>query len=88
MRQAIETRYFGPTNFRGSRVKATAQAGSVTLSWDDALSVDENHVAAARALASKYGWSGRYAGGALVNGRGYVFVTDDGDGFKLPRAQR
>lgn len=43
MFQAITTRFLGPTNFRGSRVKATADAGSVTLSWDYALGIDQNH---------------------------------------------
>ena len=30
--QAIEMQYLGPTNFRGARIKATAQAGSITIS--------------------------------------------------------
>lgn len=83
MRQAIETRYFGPTNHRSTRVKATAQAGSVTVIWDDALGVDENHAVAARKLANKFGWKGRFVAGGLPSGRGNVFVCDDGDGFKV-----
>ena len=51
--QAIVTKYLGPTNNRCARVKATAQAGSVTISWDCALDVDANHDAAAIALAVK-----------------------------------
>src|SRR4051812_45021830 len=35
--QAIQTRYLGPSNVRGSRVKAFAAAGSITLSWDHRL---------------------------------------------------
>lgn len=31
MKQAIVTKFLGPTNYRGSRVKATCQAGSVTI---------------------------------------------------------
>jgi hypothetical protein len=55
--QSIETKYIGPSNVRGSRVKATASGGvSLTLSWDDALNVEENHNAAARALITKLGW--------------------------------
>jgi hypothetical protein len=32
--QAIETKYMGPTNTRGSRIKATAAAGSVMVPFD------------------------------------------------------
>ena len=51
--QAIMTKYLPATNFKGSRVKATASAGSVTLHWDDALNHDANHTAAAMELAKK-----------------------------------
>jgi hypothetical protein len=54
--QAIITKYFGPTNTRGSRVKATAAAGSVSLPYDSALNSDENHRAVAEALCKKLGW--------------------------------
>lgn len=74
MRQAIVTKYLGPTNARGSRVKATCQAGSVTLSWDDALDSEANHHAAAQALARKLGWSGRLIGGGLPDGTGNAYV--------------
>jgi len=76
MRQAIETRYLGPTNFRGSRVVASAQAGSMTVPWDHALDVADNHAAAARALADKYGWLDRCVmhGGGNAKGDGFVFV--------------
>jgi len=74
--QAITTRYFGPTNVRGSRVKATCQAGSVTLHWDDALNADDNHLAAARALAAKFKWTGKWHAGGLPDGS-YAFVCSD-----------
>ena len=74
MRQAIETKYLGPTNYRGARVKASAQAGSITLPWDHTKDVADNHIAAAQALAAKYGWEGCYAGGAKVDDTGYCFV--------------
>lgn len=54
--QAIQTKYFGPTNARGSRIKATAPAGSMTVPYDHALNIDQNHKAAATALANKFGW--------------------------------
>ncbi len=82
MRQAIVTRFLGPTNHRGSRIKATADAGSVTTSWDYALGPEENHTAAAKALAVKFGWKGTWGGGGTKDG--YVFV-DAGtrEGFSL-----
>ncbi len=79
MYQAITTKYIGPTNVKGSRVKATAAAGSVTLHWDDSLNPDNNHTAAALALANKFGWSGRWHGGGNPDGRGNVYVVETGD---------
>jgi len=77
MRQAIVTKYLGPTNHRGSRVKATADAGSVTLSWDHALNSDANHIEAAKALARKLGWEGEFVGGGMPGDSGYAFVMSD-----------
>ncbi len=78
MRQAIVTKYLGPTNFRGSRVKASAQAGSVTVSWDDALDSDANHTRAAEALANKFGWPGAFCAGGSPDGKGNVYVICEG----------
>lgn len=79
VRQAIVTKYLGPTNTRPARVKATAQAGSVTVSWDHAFSVDGNHGTAARALCTKFGWRGRLCGGGMPDGTGncYVFCEEE-----------
>jgi hypothetical protein len=76
MRQAILTRYLGPTNTKGSRVRATAQAGSVTIAWNDEADTDANHRIAAEFLASMYGWlrKNRLEGGALPDGKSYAFV--------------
>lgn len=63
--QSIITKYHGPTNARGSRVSAKADAGKVILNWDHALNADDNHAAAARALACRLGWTGEYIGGHL-----------------------
>jgi hypothetical protein len=67
--QAIVTKYLGPTNVRGSRVKATCQARSKTLTWDDSLNSSANHTAAAKALASELGWHyGTWVAGGLPDG--------------------
>ena len=74
MRQAIETKFLGPTNRRGSRIVAKAQAGRVTVAYNHALNSEENHAAAAKALAEKWDWTGVWCGGANEAGTGYVFV--------------
>jgi hypothetical protein len=76
--QAIETKYLGATNAKGGRIKATAWAGSITLPYDHALDVQENHKKAAFALLLKLRWNGKYAQGANVKGNGYYFVNVEG----------
>jgi len=81
MRQAIVTKFFGPTNTRGSRIKATCGAGSLYHSWDYSLGSDANHDAAAKALATKLGWIGAWYAGGMPNedGNCYVWSTDATD---------
>lgn len=69
MRQAIVTKYLGPTDHRGSRVKAIADAGSITLSWDHALNPEDNHRAAAEELARSKGWLWEWKGSGKVPAR-------------------
>jgi hypothetical protein len=76
--QAIETRYLGPTNTKGTRIKATAWGGNITVGYDYALDAQDNHRAAADALIAKMGWQGKYAQGGNVKGDGYVFVNVEG----------
>lgn len=77
--RAIVTKYHGPTNFRGSRVSAIDEGYSdiprrVTVSWDHALSSEENHAAAVRAAVRRWGWSGRWIGGGLRHGWAFVYA--------------
>ena len=74
--QAIVTKYLGATNWRDSRVKATAEAGSVTVSWDDALNARDNYDNAARALCERLGWAGELVRGGTSDG--YVYTIDGG----------
>lgn len=65
--QAIQTKFLGPTNHRGARIKAVCDAGSITVAWDYQWGIEENHVRAAMALAAKLEWFvGDY--GVLHNG--------------------
>jgi len=74
MTQAIETRFMPVTNSRPSRVKAFAPQGSVILSYDHSLNVNDMHARAAMALADQLGWLGTWLQGSNVKGDGYVFV--------------
>lgn len=74
MRQAIVTKYLGPSDARGSRISVRAQAGRMIVPWDYELDVEGNHDQAARAFAKKLGWKGKLVGGALPNGEGNCYV--------------
>ena len=72
--QAITTKYFSPTDTRPSKIKATAAAGSVTVSYDHSLNAEANHKAAAMALCVTFKWEGNLNSGELPNGnRVFVF---------------
>lgn len=56
---AIQTKYLGPTNYRGSRIVANVMEESrppdrktrlIYINWDDELSSVDNHEAAAAKL--------------------------------------
>jgi hypothetical protein len=57
----IVTRYLGPTNHHGSRIKATHKHDSkitkqVTINWDSSLESQANHQAAAKQLLNQWGY--------------------------------
>lgn len=72
MTQAIQTKYYGPTNSRGGRIKATCEAKTIWVPWDYAFGSEDNHKAAALALMSCLGWRGKWATGSLKDA--YVHV--------------
>ena len=82
--QVVETTFKGPTNSNGSRILVKAQCGRMTVSWDHALSSDENHAAAAEAFIRARGWDERgwderggvWIMGHKADGTGCVFVYD------------
>lgn len=77
MYQAVITKFFGPGNVRGARIKASAVAGHVWHEYTYELSADGNHQAAARKLIEKYGWGGNWHEGGMPDGnRCYVNSTD------------
>jgi hypothetical protein len=70
--KAIRTRFLGPTDTKGARIKAMAEGvPSITRAWEYALTADQNHVDAAEQLAHVYGWlplGSSFASGTLPNG--------------------
>ena len=76
--QAIQTKYLGPTETKGSRIKAWCDAGSITIGYPYEYSGMDCHLQAAKALQIKLGWIGKaygqLLGGALPNQGGYCFV--------------
>ena len=69
----ILTKYMGPTNCRGSRVKASHYRDSdtqwtKTIFWDHYLSSDENHLKAAEALVKSWPF-----GNMKIVGRGHDY---------------
>lgn len=79
-RQAIETRYLGPTNHCGSRIVATTPSGHRLIhDWDYNLSIEANHYIAARILQSKLDWEYIVAGGSTKAGFVWLVSTLDVD---------
>ena len=89
--QAIETKYIGPANTKGGRIKAECWGGNTTISYPHELNSDEAHKAAAQALiekmtalALKHGGSrsiwnaGHWVQGGNAKGTGYVFTVTEG----------
>jgi hypothetical protein len=50
---AIVTKYYGPTNTKGSRIVASYDGRRATVAYDHGLSIDGNHKKAAKAFAAK-----------------------------------
>ena len=73
--QSIETKFFGPTNHRGARIRVKCQARTMFVAWDHGLGIEGNHDAAAQALAERLGWRGEWFAGANGAGSGNVYVN-------------
>jgi len=79
--RAIQTRFVGPTNTRGSRIIADAgdRDSRVTVDYDHGLNPEQNHAYAAVLVTRKMGWDdpqyfSPLVGGALGNRYVWVFT--------------
>ena len=72
--QVIRTRYYGPTDFTGSCIRAKCEGGSVRVSYDSALNSDQIHKAACDALKAKMGWTGDMVSGEFNGDTFWVFT--------------
>lgn len=66
--QAIQTKYLPVTNTKGSRIKATCAAKSITVGWDYGLNIEDNHTQAAMLLVFELGWNVELKSGQLKDG--------------------
>lgn len=95
--QAITTRFIPASNYRGSRIKATCERGSITVSADSEYSRENLHWQAVKALVQRFAaedakrhpgdksnpWLRPMVCGGIFHSRSdaYVFVFADGDKF-------
>lgn len=73
--QAIITKYLGPTNSRGARIKAECGRGKIFFSYPYELSGDEVHRAAVKALISKFNAEDQKEFGRTVTSWNHQFIT-------------
>jgi hypothetical protein len=67
---AIASKYHGPTDTRGSCVRATANGNTVTVPWASELDSEANHREACKRLCDKLGWDAdRFFGGVMDDHR-------------------
>ena len=76
MKQAIVIKFLGATNTKGTRIKASAKAASVTMPLDYGAGHEQRIGQAVDALLNKLEWSGDYIIGHLPSGD-YAAVFKD-----------
>ena len=90
--QAIVTKYFGVTNTRGSRIKATAERGSIVVPYPHEIDSGQVHAYAAQKLCEMFAaddlrdygtpitknpWSRSFVSGAIPGNKGECHVFID-----------
>ena len=82
--KAIRTKYYGPTNTRGSRIKVTDDDGN-TKWYSYSYSAAEPHIVAAESFLKAMSWKGVWIAGHLPGGM--VFVHSDGEAIEIVSEQ-
>lgn len=88
--QAIRTKYFGPSNVRGSRIQAKCEAKTIYVGFAHELNSEGNHQAACEELVRQMGWDlpdcyTPMVGGVFGGDYYWVFTNNDsGDGSHSP----
>jgi hypothetical protein len=73
--KAIRTRYYGPTNTKGSKIVATdGDRNSISIGYPYGLNSDEGHELAAYLLMQKMGWTNELVGGGFQNDMYWTMV--------------
>jgi hypothetical protein len=73
--KAITVKYIGPTDRRGSRLKAfDSDNNSVTIPYPHGMKQSESHRKAAEMLRDKMGWQGEMISGGTKEGEVFVFL--------------
>lgn len=89
--KAICTKFMGPTNHQGARIKASDMDGNtITIAYPHDGGADVRHRAAAIALCQKMGWQGRMIEGSTKTGSVFVFVSSGdltSEIFDIPEPQ-
>lgn len=73
--KSIITTYHGPTDFKGSRIKATDGDNTVWVSYNNGSS--DPHRDAALKLCRKLNWKGKLICGGTKTGKVFVFLPID-----------
>lgn len=83
--KAISTRYLGPTNYVGARIKADdGDSNSVTIGYPHEYDSEKAHAQAALALVRKMGWGKMHThliAGSTRTGFVFVFATNPDDTY-------
>ena len=79
---AIHTKYYGPTDSDGSKIRATDGRGNkVTIPYPHELSDVDCYAKAAKMLCKKMEWKGTLVAGGTQSG--YVFCFTDSDHYQI-----
>ena len=85
--QYITTKYYGPTNFKGSRIKAQASGGvSCWIGYNDSENSQENHERAVLKLCRGLDWYGTFIEATGKDGS-RVWVYEDGPRLTVPKME-